>query len=156
MAKQLIESLSTDFDPSAYEDEYRSELLALIERKAAGEDVLAAKPEAPKPTKAPDLMAALEESLAAIKGEELSGDAAKARRSGSEEAQVGGEERPARAKPKSKSRPRPRSRDRRPPAVDHQPRQGPLPGGGLHQGRGHRLLRPDRRRRSSPTSATGR
>ena len=39
MAKQLIESLSTDFDPSGYEDEYRSELLALIERKAAGEDV---------------------------------------------------------------------------------------------------------------------
>ena len=31
--------------------------------------------EAPKPTKAPDLMAALEESLAAIKGEELSGGA---------------------------------------------------------------------------------
>ena len=74
MAEQLIESLSTDFDPSAYEDEYRTELLSLIERKAAGEDVLAAKPEAPKPTKAPDLMAALEESLAAIKGEELSGD----------------------------------------------------------------------------------
>jgi len=62
------------FDPSAYEDEYRTELLSLIERKAAGEDVLAAKPEAPKATKAPDLMAALEESLAAIKGEELSGD----------------------------------------------------------------------------------
>ena len=75
MAKQLIESLSTDFEPGAYEDEYRAELLSLIERKAAGEDVLAAKAEAPKPTKAPDLMAALEESLAAIKGEELSGGA---------------------------------------------------------------------------------
>ena len=74
MAEQLIESLSTDFDPSAYEDEYRTELLSLIERKAAGGGVLAAKPEAPKATKAPDLMAALEESLAAIKGEELSGD----------------------------------------------------------------------------------
>jgi DNA end-binding protein Ku len=74
MAEQLIESLSTDFDPSAYEDEYRTELLSLIERKAAGEGVHAAKPEAPKATKAPDLMAALEESLAAIKGEELSGD----------------------------------------------------------------------------------
>ena len=35
----------------------------------------ATKPEAPQPTKAPDLMAALEESLAAIKGEELSGGA---------------------------------------------------------------------------------
>jgi DNA end-binding protein Ku len=74
MAKQLIESLSKDFDPSAYEDEYRSQLMAMIERKAAGEDVLAAEPEAPRPTKAPDLMAALEESLAAVKGEELSGE----------------------------------------------------------------------------------
>lgn len=74
MARQLIESLSKDFDPSAYEDEYRAELLAMIERKAAGEDVLAAEREAPKPTRAPDLMAALEESLAAIKGEELGGD----------------------------------------------------------------------------------
>ncbi|HEX2389228.1 MAG TPA: Ku protein [Solirubrobacterales bacterium] len=75
MAKQLIASLSTDFDPSSYQDEYRAQLLALIERKAAGEDVLATKPEAPQPTKAPDLMAALEESLAAIKGEELGGGA---------------------------------------------------------------------------------
>jgi DNA end-binding protein Ku len=75
MAKQLIESLSADFDPSSYEDEYRAELLSLIERKAAGEDVLAAKAEAPQATKAPDLMAALEESLAAIKGEALSGGA---------------------------------------------------------------------------------
>jgi DNA end-binding protein Ku len=74
MAKQLIESLAKDFEPGDYEDEYRTELLAMIERKAAGEDVLAAEREAPKPTKAPDLMAALEESLAAIKGEELSGD----------------------------------------------------------------------------------
>ncbi|GIK78319.1 MAG: Ku protein [Acidobacteria bacterium] len=73
MAKRLIESLAKDFDPGAYEDEHRAELLAMIERKAAGEDVLAAAPEAPKPTRAPDLMAALEESLAAIEGEELGG-----------------------------------------------------------------------------------
>ncbi len=75
MAKQLIESLTAEFDPGSYKDEYRAELLSLIERKAAGEDVLAAKAETPKATKAPDLMAALEESLAAIKGEELSGGA---------------------------------------------------------------------------------
>ena len=75
MAKQVIDSLSTDFDPSAYEDEHRAELLKLIERKAAGEDIVSAEAEAPKPTKAPDLMAALEESLAAIKGDELSGGA---------------------------------------------------------------------------------
>jgi DNA end-binding protein Ku len=69
MAEQLIESLSRDFDPTAYRDEYREELLSLIESKAEGKDVLAAaSPEEPKATKAPDLMAALEESIAAVKG----------------------------------------------------------------------------------------
>ncbi len=69
MAEQLIDSLTTEFDPGAYRDEYREQLLALIERKAEGKDVLAApEAEAPKPTKAPDLMAALEESIAAVKG----------------------------------------------------------------------------------------
>jgi DNA end-binding protein Ku len=77
MAKALIDSLATDFDPSGYKDEYRDELLALIERKARGEDVVAVEGEAPKPTKAPDLMAALEESLAAVKGEELAGEESK-------------------------------------------------------------------------------
>lgn len=75
MAKALIDSLANDFDPTSYKDEHRAELLKLIERKAAGEKIVSADAEAPKPTKAPDLMAALEESLAAIKGEELSGGA---------------------------------------------------------------------------------
>jgi DNA end-binding protein Ku len=69
MAEQLIDSLTTEFDPSAYRDEYREQLLALIERKAEGKDVLTApEAEEPQPTKAPDLMAALEESIAAVKG----------------------------------------------------------------------------------------
>ena len=70
MAKALIDSLSSDFDASAYRDEYREQLLALIERKAKGEAVVESASEAPKPTKAPDLMAALEESLAAVKGDD--------------------------------------------------------------------------------------
>jgi DNA end-binding protein Ku len=70
MAEQLIESLTREFDPSAYRDEYREQLLALIERKAEGKDVLTAPaPEEPKATAAPDLMAALEESIAAVKGD---------------------------------------------------------------------------------------
>lgn len=68
MAEQLIDSLTTEFDPGAYRDEYREQLLALIERKAEGKDVLEAPAtEEPQPTKAPDLMAALEESIAAVK-----------------------------------------------------------------------------------------
>jgi DNA end-binding protein Ku len=68
MAEQLIESLSTDFEPKAYHDEYREQLLALIERKAEGKEIVASEAEAPKATKAPDLMAALEESIAAVAG----------------------------------------------------------------------------------------
>jgi DNA end-binding protein Ku len=84
MAKQLIESLSTDFEAERYKDEYRDRLLALIERKAKGEDIVTAPTEEPEPTKAPDLMAALEESLAAVSSEDLAkgadGGEAKARK----------------------------------------------------------------------------
>ena len=75
MAEQLIDSLSTDFEPKAYHDEYREQLLALIERKAEGKEIVASEAEAPKATKAPDLMAALEESIAAVKGKKGSGSA---------------------------------------------------------------------------------
>jgi DNA end-binding protein Ku len=68
MAEQLIESLSTDFDPTNFKDEYRERVLDLIERKAAGEEI-AVQPQAEEPEAAPDLMAALEASLAAVKDE---------------------------------------------------------------------------------------
>jgi DNA end-binding protein Ku len=80
MAKQLIESLTSDFKPDRYRDEYREELLDLLERKAAGKEVVTAPTEEPKPTKAPDLMAALEESLAAVRGEEAETDGKAAKR----------------------------------------------------------------------------
>jgi DNA end-binding protein Ku len=76
MAQQLIDSLSADFEPEKYQDEYREKVLELIERKAAGEEI-AVQPEAPKPTKVPDLMAALEASLAAVKGGDGDGEAKK-------------------------------------------------------------------------------
>ncbi len=66
MARQLIDSLSSDFEPTKYRDEYRDRVLALIERKAGGEEITAL-PTAEEPEPAPDLMAALEASLAAVK-----------------------------------------------------------------------------------------
>jgi DNA end-binding protein Ku len=74
MAEKLIDSLSADFEPGKYRDEYREQLLSLIEQKAAGKDIVASEEKEPEPTKAPDLMAALEESLAAARGQELGGD----------------------------------------------------------------------------------
>jgi len=69
MAQQLIESLVTDFEPARYKDEYREKVLALIEAKAEGAEIVA-QPEAPTPTAVPDLMAALEASLAAVSSSE--------------------------------------------------------------------------------------
>jgi len=68
MAERLIDSLTSKFEPTAYRDEYREELLALIERKAEGKEILAPETAEPEATKAPDLMAALEESIAAVQG----------------------------------------------------------------------------------------
>ena len=69
MAQQLIDSLSSDFEPSKYHDEYREKVLELIERKADGEEI-AIQPQEEEPEKVPDLMAALEASLAAVKDPE--------------------------------------------------------------------------------------
>src|SRR6476646_1659610 len=90
IAKQLIDSLTNDFKPERYRDEYREELLDLLERKAEGKEVVTAPTEEPKPTKAPDLMAAIEESLAAVRGEEAESD--------------------GKAKPKPKAKPKARSK----------------------------------------------
>jgi DNA end-binding protein Ku len=67
MAQQLIDSLSAEFDPTKYHDEYRERVLDLIERKAAGEEIAVA-PQAEEEAPAPDLMAALEASLAEMRG----------------------------------------------------------------------------------------
>ena len=69
MAEQLIDSLSAEFEPDKFHDEYRERVLELIERKAAGEEI-AVQPEVEEPVAAPDLMAALEASLAAVRSED--------------------------------------------------------------------------------------
>src|SRR6266511_382500 len=63
MARQLIEALAGDFEPDKYHDEYREQLLDIIEKKAAGEEIVA-EPLVEEPAKVVDLMAALEASLA--------------------------------------------------------------------------------------------
>ena len=68
VARQLVTSLVTTWDPKQHKDTYREQLLAMIDQKAAGKTVevptAAARPE----TKPGDLLAALEASLAAAKG----------------------------------------------------------------------------------------
>ena len=67
IARQLIESLATEFEPERYRDEYRERVLALIEAKAEGQELVTQPAEAEEPGQAVDLMAALEASLDAIK-----------------------------------------------------------------------------------------
>jgi DNA end-binding protein Ku len=67
MAQQLIASLSTDFKPDRYHDEYRDRVLALIERKAQGQEVVTQPDQQPPTAKVINLMEALEASLAASK-----------------------------------------------------------------------------------------
>ena len=70
IAIQLVDSLAEDFDPSRYSDTYRGEVLALIERKAQGEQI-AVQPAAEEVAPAtPDLMSALKASLEAVRARE--------------------------------------------------------------------------------------
>jgi DNA end-binding protein Ku len=97
MARQLIESLSADFDPSKYHDTYRERVIELIERKAEGKEIAVQPVEEPQPV--PDLMAALEASVNAARqnretGGRPSGNGASAEKPKSK----------AKAKPKPKAK----------------------------------------------------
>jgi DNA end-binding protein Ku len=66
MAEMLVESLTDAFDPDKYRDEYRIQVLALIAKKAAGEE-LELPAAAAQPPRIVDMMAALEASVEAAK-----------------------------------------------------------------------------------------
>src|SRR3954451_4476291 len=66
MANRLIESLSTEFEPDKYRDDYREKVLQLIDQKASGQEIVV-QPEKTEAAPVVDLMAALEASLAASK-----------------------------------------------------------------------------------------
>ena len=67
MAQQLIDSLSTKFDPTQYQDDYREQVVEMIERKAEGEEIVTQPAPGDSPAPVVDLMAALEASLEAAK-----------------------------------------------------------------------------------------
>jgi DNA end-binding protein Ku len=65
MATSLIEAMVADFEPDKYTDNYRDNLLKMIEAKKQGQEVVAT-PE-PKEAKVIDIMEALKASLAMAK-----------------------------------------------------------------------------------------
>jgi DNA end-binding protein Ku len=97
MAESLVESLTADFEPEKYHDEYREQVMALIRMKAEGEEF--ELPEAPteKP-KVIDIMAALEASV----------KAAKDARSRHPSEQGSGNEKPSKSASKTAAKPRAR------------------------------------------------
>src|SRR5438067_564948 len=97
MARQLVDSLSTDWEPDKYHDTYRERVLELIEKKADGQEIVLQPVEEPK--EVPDLMAALEASVKAAKGR---GDGAKAGSGGRKRGAENGDG--AKKKPASRSR----------------------------------------------------
>lgn len=91
LARQIIDSLSGEFEPAELASEYRRDLRALLEAKLRGEELAVPEPEE-EAAPVVDLLAALKASVAAAKG--------------------GGDEKPAPAKRKAASGTKSRSRTR--------------------------------------------
>lgn len=100
MATQLVDSLAEPWEPEKYTDSYREQVMDLIERKAAGEEI-AVQPAAEQASPVPDLMAALKASLDNVRGVAGGG---------------GDDEDDAEAKPKPKRKPAARKAPAKAPA----------------------------------------
>jgi DNA end-binding protein Ku len=73
IAEQLVGSLAGEFEPDRYRDTYREQVLAMIERKAQGEEIAVQPPPEEVAAPAPDLMSALKASLEAVRAREGAG-----------------------------------------------------------------------------------
>jgi DNA end-binding protein Ku len=72
LAKQVIDSLVGEFDPTEFENEYRGDLRAMLEAKLAGEEVK--RPEPAPETPVVDLMEALKRSVSEVQDKRGSAD----------------------------------------------------------------------------------
>lgn len=91
LARQLIDQLAGErFQASKYEDDYRQALLAAIEKKVAGEELVMTPSEAPR-EQIIDLVAALKKSIAEKRGESGERKPARARRGAGRKRSAAGE-----------------------------------------------------------------
>lgn len=93
MAEQLVSNFSDEFDPAKYTDQYRENLLKIINAKRKGKTVEFEAPPAPEETKVIDLMDKLRASL----------DASKSKGKTTATASSGGRKRAAATKSRSRS-----------------------------------------------------
>ncbi|MFL5799546.1 MAG: Ku protein [Actinomycetota bacterium] len=81
MAQALIENLTEDWQPEQFKDEYREALMEIVDKKAAGEEIVVAEPE--EEAKVVDLMEALKASVDAAKKKPTKAASKKSAASGS-------------------------------------------------------------------------
>ncbi len=103
MAASLIDTMTEDFDPDEYHDDYREALEAVIRAKIEGNQVVRpAGVEVPSPKGQPaDLTEILRASVAAAKSDRGKSDGAKSEGAKSEGSKAGGAKPAARTKPKA-------------------------------------------------------
>jgi DNA end-binding protein Ku len=82
MAKSLIGSMSSKWNPEKYHDDYREALMEVIEEKveAGGKEIEEKPKKAPKPTKVIDLVSVLQKSLEETGAKRKSGDKSRAKK----------------------------------------------------------------------------
>ena len=76
LARQLVATIETDWDPDSYHDTYHDDLFALIQRKAAGETVAIVEPAAERPGEVIDIMDLLKRSVEDARAAKAGGRAA--------------------------------------------------------------------------------
>ena len=81
MAKALVNSLAADWDPAKYTDQYRENLMRIIQGKMKGRDVELEPVSEPRQAEVVDLMERLRRSLAQSGGAKGGGSTAKSSRS---------------------------------------------------------------------------
>jgi DNA end-binding protein Ku len=77
LARQVIQSLEAEFDPSELRSDYRRDLRALLDAKTRGEEI--AMPEPVEEAPVIDLMEALKASVAAVKNEPAAAKSSRAK-----------------------------------------------------------------------------
>jgi DNA end-binding protein Ku len=114
MAASLIDTMTEDFDPSAYHDSYREALQAMVEAKIAGNQVVspAGQEQTPKAGAPADLAETLRASVAAARASRADAQADGATDSGD------GESKPAAKRAPAKKAPAKRAPVKRTPAKE--------------------------------------
>jgi len=109
MASSLIDSMTVDFEPDEYHDDYREALQEVVNAKIEGREILQPEPGAEVASQPSSLADALRASLAAAKGGKLSIAAADDDDGGEDEAEQPARRRTAKSGPASKTAAKPKS-----------------------------------------------